>query len=64
MITEATAHPAKFPDAMQQATGIRPVLPLAMKDLYERQERCEILPNSLEKVQEAVRSIAKKNNTF
>lgn len=64
MITEATAHPAKFPDAMQQATGIRPVLPLAMKDLYERQERCEVLPNSLEKVQEAVRSIAKKNNTF
>ncbi len=39
MITLATAHPAKFPDAVQAATGIRPPLPSRMADLYDRSER-------------------------
>ena len=39
MITLATAHPAKFPDAVQAATGIRPPLPSRMADLYDRPER-------------------------
>ncbi len=39
MITLATAHPAKFPDAVEAATGIRPPLPPRMADLYERPER-------------------------
>ena len=41
----ATAHPAKFPEAVEQATGVRPPLPTALADLYERPERFEILPN-------------------
>ncbi len=39
MITLATAHPAKFPDAVEAATGHRPPLPARMASLYERNER-------------------------
>ena len=47
MITLATAHPAKFPDAVEAATGIRPPLPSRMSDLYERPERMTRVPNDL-----------------
>jgi len=39
MVTLATAHPAKFPDAVETATGVRPALPPRMADLFEREER-------------------------
>jgi threonine synthase len=39
MITLATAHPAKFPDAVERATGQPPLLPLRMGDLFNRPER-------------------------
>ena len=39
MITLATAHPAKFPAAVEEATGRHPTLPPRMADLFERQER-------------------------
>ena len=39
MVTLATAHPAKFPDAVEAATGIRPDLPPRMADLFDRPER-------------------------
>jgi len=47
MITLATAHPAKFPDAVAAATGIRPPLPGRMSDLYERPERITGVANDL-----------------
>ena len=47
MVTLATAHPAKFPDAVEAATGIRPPLPPRMADLYERPERVTAVPNDL-----------------
>ncbi|EBA09149.1 threonine synthase [Sagittula stellata] len=47
MITLATAHPAKFPDAVEKATGIRPPLPNRMSDLYERAERLTRVANDL-----------------
>ena len=47
MITLATAHPAKFPDAVERATGVRPTLPPALADLFEREERFDRLPNDL-----------------
>ena len=47
MITLATAHPAKFPDAVEQATGIRPGLPPRMADLFDREERVTRVPNDL-----------------
>jgi threonine synthase len=47
MIALACAHPAKFPDAVERATGTRPALPSALGDLFERPERITLLPNDL-----------------
>ncbi len=55
MITLATAHPAKFPDAVEAATGARPRLPARMADLFERDERVTRLPNELSAIQELIR---------
>ena len=52
----ATAHPAKFPDAVEKATGVRPELPPHLADLYERDEIYSVLPNDLEAVQNHVRA--------
>ena len=51
VIALACAHPAKFPDAVEQATGIRPALPPRLADLFEREERVAVLPNELAAVQ-------------
>ena len=50
----STAHPAKFPDAVEKATGVRPPLPAHLADLFEREERFTRLPNDLAAVQEFV----------
>jgi len=55
MITLATAHPAKFPDAVEAATGIRPGLPPAMESLYEQPERVTRVPNDLAALQSLIR---------
>ncbi len=47
----ATAHPAKFPDAVEKATGVRPELPGHLSDLFERTEHFEVLPNDLATIQ-------------
>ncbi len=56
MICLATAHPAKFPEAIA-ASGLTvvPALPHHMADLSERQERYEVLPNDLENVKSFIR---------
>ena len=56
MITLATAHPAKFPDAVEKATGVRPGLPEHVADLFERNERIVNLPNDLQAVEAFVAS--------
>ncbi|MCW8086230.1 threonine synthase [Sabulicella glaciei] len=61
VIVAATAHPAKFPDAVEQATGLRPALPPALADLFEREERFSVLPNDLREAQSFVRSHALRN---
>ncbi len=55
VVALATAHPAKFPDAVEKASGVRPQLPPRLADLYEREERLQVLPNDLAAVQEVVR---------
>ena len=55
MITLATAHPAKFPDAVEYATGLRPGLPNRMADLYDRQERVTQVANDLGTVEDLIR---------
>ena len=43
-ITLATAHPAKFPEAVKRATGVHPALPPHLSDLFERTERFDVMP--------------------
>jgi len=50
VIAQAAAHPAKFPDAVETATGIRPQLPPHLSDLHEREERFTVLPNDIETI--------------
>jgi threonine synthase len=55
MITLATAHPAKFPAAVEKATGLHPPLPPHMADLYERSERVTRVPNDLAALQTLIK---------
>ena len=58
MVAMATAHPAKFPEAMEQATGLRPALPARLADLFARPERLTRVANDLASVRAAVRGFA------
>ena len=55
MVTLATAHPAKFPDAVEQASGIRPPLPSRMARLYDLPERVTRLPDDLDALETFIR---------
>lgn len=44
MVVLGTAHPAKFPDAVEAACGVRPALPQWLAELDQRPERVTILP--------------------
>ena len=55
MITLATAHPAKFPDAVEAASGIRPDLPPRMGDLFDRAERVTRVENDLHQIEALIR---------
>lgn len=55
MITLATAHAAKFPDAVEAATGQRPDLPPHMADMYDRDERITRIPNDLNEIEALIR---------
>ena len=50
VVTLATAHPAKFAEAVERATGLRPPVPARVGDLHERQERYDVLPATFEAV--------------
>ncbi len=51
MVALSTAHPAKFTDAVRDATGTPPQLPLSLAGLMDREERMTVLPNDLKTVQ-------------
>ena len=54
VVTLATAHPAKFQDAVERATGVRPSLPTRVGALYEREERYDVLPATMEALTEYI----------
>jgi threonine synthase len=58
VVTLATAHPAKFPDAVERATGQRPELPARVGDLFDREERCAELPGDYAAVADYVAAYA------
>ena len=54
IVTLATAHPAKFSDAISAAGLKEPNLPEHLGDLFDREERYSVLPNSLSSVTEFI----------
>ena len=59
MIALATAHPAKFPDAVEAASGVRPGLPDFLADLYDREERSVTLENGVDVVKSYIEDTLK-----
>jgi threonine synthase len=59
VIALGTAHPAKFPDAVERATGLRPPVPEPLSDLMDRRETIVILPNDRRAVADYVRQTAR-----
>lgn len=54
MVVLATAHPAKFPDAVKSATGIAPALPEWLSDLMTRPENYKVLPSDLKMIEDYI----------
>jgi threonine synthase len=54
MVVLATAHPAKFPDAVEASCGVRPELPPRMADLMTRPERVERVANDLQAIEDVI----------
>ena len=54
VVTLATAHPAKFPDAVERSTGTRPSLPARVGDLFAREEAYTELPGTYEAVRDHI----------
>ena len=57
LVVLATAHPAKFPDAVEAASGVRPRLPAHLADLESRPERLVVLPADVAAVRAHIRSL-------
>jgi threonine synthase len=59
VVALATAHPAKFPDAVERATGVRPELPPHLAELMAGQERFSVLPNEQATLERFIRERAR-----
>lgn len=62
MVALATAHPAKFPDAVEAASGVHPALPEFLSDLYEREERSVTLDNSFDAIKGYIEDTLKERD--
>ncbi len=61
MVTLATAHPVKFPEAVEKSgVGVAPSLPPHMADLFEREEKYDVIANDLASVQQYVAAHRRK----
>jgi threonine synthase len=54
VVTLATAHPAKFPDAVERATGVRPSLPSRLAGLFDRAEQYDVVDASVDAIRDYV----------
>ena len=59
IVTLATAHPAKFRDAVERASGVRPSLPVRAQGLFDREERFDELPADLAAIEAFVAARAR-----
>ncbi len=57
----STAHPAKFPDAVEKATGHKPHMPSELSALFDLGERFSVLPNDLETVEGFIKATGRAN---
>jgi len=57
----STAHPAKFPDAVEKATGHKPHMPSELSALFDLDEFFSVLPNDLKTVEEFIKATARAN---
>ena len=57
MVVLSTAHPAKFPDAVEAASGVRPPLPEHLADLFDRPEQFEVCANDFATVRGRIEAI-------
>lgn len=65
MVTLATAHPVKFPEAIEKSgVDVVPELPHHMADLFEREESYTVVGNSLKAVQDYVKAHGNHNKTL
>lgn len=60
VVTLATAHPAKFRDAVEQAVGVRPALPARIGNLFDREERYEAMSGDYDTVRDFILSTAQR----
>lgn len=60
VVTLATAHPAKFRDAVERAIGQRPLQPARIAGLFERAERYETLPAEREVIENFIATHARE----
>ncbi len=56
MVTLSTAHPAKFPDAVEAATGKRPDVPPRLEQRFGAEERFTVLENNYDLLTEFIES--------
>jgi threonine synthase len=63
IVALATAHPAKFPDAVERATGVRPSPPPALAELADKRERVTVLPNDVAAIARFVRAHTRRAHT-
>ncbi|MEI7670092.1 MAG: threonine synthase, partial [Pseudomonadota bacterium] len=54
IVTLATAHPAKFPEAVESASKVHPALPPHLADLLTKEEKMTILPNEIAAVKKFI----------
>lgn len=59
MIVLGTAHPAKFPDAVEDASGVKPSLPDWLGDLMSREERFVTLPSDLKMIEDQIAKLTR-----
>lgn len=59
MVVLATAHPAKFPDAVKKATGVHPELPAYLANLFSLPERVNPLPNDKQSIEAFIEKLTK-----
>ena len=54
-IVLATAHPCKFPDAINKSIGVKPDLPDELKYIMDEKENYDIVSNNLSKIQQYIK---------